>query len=77
MRLKRIAYIPKMQTFAKHSDSAKSKTVSGYSIFSLNKDPDLEIANFQKNSNTNHQCEPPSEKKHMKSMETIHEFLHF
>jgi len=34
-----------------HSDSAKSKTVSGYSIFSLNKDPDLEIANFQKNSN--------------------------
>ena len=34
-----------------HSDSAKSKTVSGYSIFSLNKDPDIEIANFQKNNN--------------------------
>ena len=34
-----------------HSDSAKSKKVSGYSIFSLNKDPDIERANFQKNNN--------------------------
>jgi len=34
-----------------HSDSAKSKKVSGYSIFSLNKDLDIERANFQKNNN--------------------------
>ena len=33
-----------------HSDSSKSKSVRGYSIFSLNKDPDLNRANFQKNS---------------------------
>ena len=32
-----------------HSDSVESKLVSGYSIFSLNKDPDIEKANFQKN----------------------------
>jgi len=32
-----------------HSDAAKSSSVSGYSIFSLNKDPDLNKANFQKN----------------------------
>ena len=33
-----------------HSDSSKSKSVRGYSIFSLNKDPDLNRANFQKNN---------------------------
>ena len=32
-----------------HSDAVKSQSVSGYSIFSLNKDPDIEKANFQKN----------------------------
>ena len=32
-----------------HSDSSKSKSVRGYSIYSLNKDPDLKKANFQKN----------------------------
>ena len=32
-----------------HSDAVKSKSVTGYSIFSLNKDPDIEKANFQKN----------------------------
>ena len=33
-----------------HSDASESKSVRGYSIFSLNKDPDLENANFQKNN---------------------------
>ena len=33
-----------------HSDASETKSVRGYSIFSLNKDPDLEKANFQKNN---------------------------
>ena len=32
-----------------HSDAVKSQSVTGYSIFSLNKDPDIDKANFQKN----------------------------
>ena len=34
-----------------HSDATKSEAVSGYSIFSLNKDPDFEKAKFEKNQN--------------------------
>ncbi len=34
-----------------HSDASKSERVSGYSIFSLNKDPDFNKTNFEKNKN--------------------------
>ena len=45
-----IAHKYKAELFVSlHSDSALSNEVSGYSIFSLNKNPDFDKANFKKN----------------------------